>query len=243
MKGGILLALRYESTRYTKDIDFSTSTTLEDFDVDGFRSQLEVALLSTVEELDYGLDCRIQSFRQQPPGEDETFPSLKIKIGYAYKSDTKAHKRLTAGSSHQLVEVDYSLNEPAGDISLYEIEDGKSIQTYSFHDLVGEKFRALLQQEVRNRIRRQDTYDLYFLLGQTPKDDIHRKTLILRSLKEKAAARELEVSRNSMRNPEIRRRSQADYRSLESEIEGELPPFDNVYDSVMAYYESLPWSS
>lgn len=241
MKGAILLALGYESTRFTKDIDFSTATKRKDFDVDGFRSQFETALVRAVEQLDYGLDCRMQGFQQKPPGEDKAFPTLKLKVGYADKSDVRAHKRLRAGNSPHVVEVDYSLNEPPGDTVLYEIEAGKSIQTYSFHNLVGEKFRALLQQEVRNRIRRQDSYDLYFLLGDRSKGDAHVKEQILSSLKEKAAARQLEVNRDSMRNPAIRRRSQADYRNLESEIEGALPPFDEAYETVMAYYEGLPW--
>jgi len=241
MKGGILLALCYESTRYTKDIDFSTATKLKDFDIDDFRSQFQTALVRAVDQLDYGLNCLVQGFQQKPPGEDKTFPTLKFKVGYANKSNARAHKRLMAGNAPQVVEVDYSLNEPAGDTKLYEIEDGKSIRTYSFHDLVGEKFRALLQQEVRNRIRRQDTYDLYFLIGNRPKGDEYTKKQILSSLREKAAVRGLEVNRDSMHNPEIRRRSQADYSSLESEIEGELPPFDEVYETVMAYYDALPW--
>ena len=56
LKGGILLALGYESTRFTKDIDFSTATKTKDFDVDQYVAQFESALFDAVEKLDYGLD-------------------------------------------------------------------------------------------------------------------------------------------------------------------------------------------
>ena len=59
MKGGILLALAYESSRYTTDIDFSTGKTLSEFDAEEFIREFEGALMRSVEELDYGLGCLI----------------------------------------------------------------------------------------------------------------------------------------------------------------------------------------
>ena len=244
LKGGILLALGYESTRFTKDIDFSTATKTKDFDVDQYVARFEGALFDAVEKLDYGLDCRVQSHRQNPPGEDKTFPTIQMKVGYADKSNTRAHRRLMAKNSSQVVHVDYSLNEPTGTPELFEIGDGKCIRVYSFYDLVGEKFRALLQQEVRRQIRPQDIYDLFFLLNDYPlRDDASTKWQILRSLKEKAAARDLEVKKESMQNPEIIRRSEAQYDQLKILIEGELPPFDEVYGAMRVYYEGLPWDA
>jgi len=244
MKGGILLALGYESTRYTKDIDFSTPTLLDDFDPEDFRRCFEASLAGAVDQLDYGLDCRVQRYEQQPPRSDATFPTFRINVGYANKSDSRSHRRLVRGTAPQIVEVDYSLNEPAGKPDSFEIADGMTIQTYSFADLVGEKFRAILQQEARNRFRRQDIYDLHFLLTDHPdRASPLAKTAILESLKERAAARNLLVSRTSMQNPEIRRRSQREYEDLRDEIDGDLPPFDEVYDAVKRYYESLPWET
>ena len=49
MKGGVLLALGYRSQRHTKDIDFSTSIQLRDFDLDAFRGTLEQSLVEAVE--------------------------------------------------------------------------------------------------------------------------------------------------------------------------------------------------
>jgi predicted nucleotidyltransferase component of viral defense system len=46
MKGGVLLAIRYESTRFTKDIDFSTAVKYEDFNKEDFLAELSERLQS-----------------------------------------------------------------------------------------------------------------------------------------------------------------------------------------------------
>lgn len=242
MKGGILLALEYQSTRFTRDIDFSTSAKLAQLDLDRFRADFEAGLVRAVDRLGYGLDCRVQSCKQQPPGNEADFPTIRLTVGYADKSDLRSHRRLLAGNSSQIVQVDYSLNEPEGTPEIVTFDDGDAIRVYSLVDLIAEKLRAILQQEVRRRVRRQDIWDLHFLLieqGKATED--WRKREILRSLKEKAAARNLPVARDSMRNPEIFRRSQIEYQSLVAEIEGSLPPFEEAYAAVQAYYEGLPW--
>lgn len=241
MKGGVLLALSYNSPRYTKDIDFSTATKRPDFDLADFRQQLEDSLLYTVETFDYGLDCRIQSCIQQPKSGDTTFPAIQVSIGYAYKGGP-SHKRLQAGKATEVVRIDYSLNEPVEEIELFELEEGSIISTYSLVEMVAEKFRALLQQEVRNRFRRQDIYDLHYVLNDHPlRDDPKTKARILERLLEKSRIRMLQVSPDAMSNPEIRRRSKEEYIMLIPEIEGDLPPFDEVYALVEAFYRALPW--
>jgi hypothetical protein len=242
MKGGVLLALRYRSQRHTRDIDFSTSVPLQDFDLDAFRATLEQTLIGAVERLGYGLDCRIQRCKQSPPRADATFPTIQVTLGYAYKDDRNAHKRLLAGRVPTTIRLDYSLNEPVGETDLFELEAGSVIRTYSLVELVAEKLRALLQQEVRNRVRRQDIYDLHYLLSDHPlRDDPPTRASVLERLVAKARARDLEVGPDAMGNPEIIRRSRAEYKTLASEIEGDLPDFDAVYRFVEAFYRSLPW--
>lgn len=242
MKGGVLLALEYQSSRFTKDIDFSTSVRLREFDLARFQTAFEAGLVLAVDQLGYGLDCRVQSCKQQPPREDADFPTIQLTVGYANKSDSRSHRRLLTGNSSQVVQVDYSLNEPEGSPEVVTFDDGDVIRAYSLVDLVAEKFRAILQQEVRKRARRQDIYDLYFLLIEQRKaQDDWCKLKIVNSLREKAAARNLPVERGSMANPEIIRRTQADYQLLVAEIEGDLLPFKQVYSAVQAFYESLPW--
>lgn len=242
MKGGVLLALSYSSQRYTKDIDFSTAIKRPDFDLENFRLHLENSLSDTVETLGYGLDCRVQSCTQKPKDDDATFPTFKISIGYAAKG-TPAHKRLQAGTAPHVVWIDYSLNEPVEETELFELEDGSTIHTYSLVEMVAEKFRALLQQEVRNRSRRQDIYDLHYVLSGHPLcEDSLTKARILARLVEKSRSRGLSVDSGAMSNPEIRRRSEARYHELASEIEGDLPPFEEIYGVVEAFYCSLPWA-
>ena len=242
MKGGILLALEYESTRFTRDIDFSTEIMLKNFDVEAFIAKFDAALVEIIDQLEYDIDCIVQGYEQQPPRADATFPTVRIRVGYANRSDQRAHRRLMRKMATHVVPVDFSLNEPRGEPELFEIEEGKSIQIYSFHDLVGEKFRAVLQQEVRNRLRRQDIYDLHLLLTSRDSGATEEtKSNILHSLKEKAAAWDLVIDQKSMRNTEIIRRSQKEYSLLAHEIEGVLPRFEETYEFVRLYYEGLPW--
>ena len=77
MKGGILLALGYRSTRFTRDIDFSTETKLEDFDVEAFVQKFDHAVVTAVDRLDYGIDCLVQGWKQQPPVKTRHFRLLK----------------------------------------------------------------------------------------------------------------------------------------------------------------------
>jgi predicted nucleotidyltransferase component of viral defense system len=242
MKGGLLLALGYESPRFTKDIDFSTPSLLSTFDMGKFRKELDDGLINAIERLGYGLDCRIQKLEQSPPHKDATFPTIRASIGYAYKSESNAHKRLMAGHSSNVIGVDYSLNEPIGNTDFLELAEGNVIRTYDLVELIAEKFRALLQQQARNRVRRQDIYDLYYVLKTHPFiGDTLTKERILQRMVEKSTARKLSLTHESMSNPEIMRRAREQYPLLASEIEGELPSFDAVYEAVESFYRSLPW--
>ena len=242
LKGGILLALSYDSTRYTKDVDFSTERKLTDFDIKDFVKELDQALTQAANRLNYGLDCLVQSYKQQPPRDDATFPTIQIKIGYAYKDEPKSYQRLLRKESVTVVRIDYSLNEPVGEVDLLNIEGERDIRTYNLYDLIGEKFRALLQQDKRNRVRRQDIYDLYLILRTRPDvNHMNYKEKILQSLLTKSRIRDLEVSQYSMDDPNIISRSRQEYSSLSNEVEGDLPDFDEAYSHVNSFYKSMPW--
>ena len=243
MKGGVLLALGYNSSRYTQDIDFSTAVRLPEFNQKKFKSRLDAGLLFAAESLGYGLDCRIQGIVQKPAQEDASFPTIQTKVGYAYKSKPAEHRRLLAGQATKVIKLDYSLNEPVGHVEFYELEDGNEIRTYSLIELIAEKFRALLQQQVRNRMRGQDVYDLYHLFTMHPElvAEDETKNKILERLIEKSAIRSLSISVESLANADIRRRTEEDYKKRYSEMEDPLPPFDTLYKRVEEYYRSLPW--
>ena len=167
LKGGILMALCYGSSRYTRDIDFSKEDKYQPGDEQRLISDLNEALIKSVQEVDYGIDCKVQSFELKPPGkENPTFATLKVKIGYAYNYDKKMHQRLTVGQSPTVLEVDFGFNETTKRAEDFYISENQTLLRYSFVDLIAEKFRALLQQEKRSRNRNQDLYDLLLLIRQ-----------------------------------------------------------------------------
>ena len=240
MKGGILLAIKYDCSRYTTDIDFSTDIKSSSFDREKFISELQSGLTIATESLEYGMACQVQSAKLNPPGPGATFPTLQIKVGYAYKNDKKGYKGLLDRRAINVVKIDYSFNEKTQNIELMELAGGGTLNVYSFIDIVAEKMRAILQQVKRNRFRRQDVYDIFFLLEEysEPSDDEKQKILALR---EKSDSRGVNVSKDSMSNKEVIERSKKLYHHLSSEVEGDLPDFEVAYTRVKELYESLPW--
>lgn len=238
IKGGILMGIRYHSDRFTTDLDFSTSETKGEIDTEEYEKTLKQSLSMAAADSDFGLDCRVQSCRINPPNEDSQFPNLELKIGYAYKGSPK-HKRLMTGQSPSIVKIDFSLNEPIIDIEEIDLGDGVSLQAYALTDLIAEKLRALMQQEKRNRYRRQDIYDLRFLLESGI--NAAQKEAVLKNLITKAIARGIEPNRDSLSDPELRRRSKKEYAFLADEIPGNLPDFDESFEVVELFYRSLCW--
>ena len=241
IKGGILLAFRYHSHRHTRDLDFSTIEKYADFKEERFLKELGIALARAVESLDYGLDCRVQSTKIKPRKDHANFPTFVASVGYAPKGDQSKHRRLVALNSSDTVKIDYSFNEITHEVEQLELSNGGVITAYSLTDLVAEKYRAILQQEVRNRFRRQDAYDLFFLFKQHPLEAPEDKAKILSSLLAKSSSRGLKVEKTSMGQEEIERRSRQDYQLLADEIMEALPDFREVWAIARNYYESLPW--
>ncbi len=241
LKGGILLAIRYQSHRFTKDIDLSTAQTLKEIRPENIAAALDRGLANMVEILDYDLDCRVQAHKLQPANQpDATYPSIKFSIGYAYKGSPK-HKRLMSLQSPSIISIDYSLNESTPNIDNIELAQGEELLVYSLTDLIAEKFRSLLQQEERNRYRRQDIFDLCILLQCIDDVDSVEKKKILGSLLEKSRARGIEPAVDSFENEELKRRAKEYYATIADEIEGDLPDFDESFEYVATFYKSLPW--
>ncbi|MES2438987.1 MAG: nucleotidyl transferase AbiEii/AbiGii toxin family protein [Verrucomicrobiota bacterium] len=239
IKGGILLGVRYHSLRFTKDIDFSTTENLSSMSAEDVRTSFESSLVQVIEELEYDLDCKVQSCKVNPQNRpDASFPSIELKIGHAYKGSPK-HKRLQKLQSPSVVSIDFSLNEKILGVESLKLGSSGTINAYTFADLVAEKFRSLLQQESRDRYRRQDVFDLSKLSELEASEDERRS--ILKSLIEKSRARGIEPLCDSLDNTELKRRAQADYHTLDDEIDGPLPEFEATYEIVRLFYQSLPW--
>lgn len=241
MKGGILLALQYAGDRFTRDIDFSTSSTQAELSVESVKEELDQALVTAVEQLDYGLDCRIQSYELRPPGTEASWPTLTITIGYAPKLEPRRHRHLLRGQATDVLSLDLSYNEVVTALEFIDIPGGSQIRASSLTDLVAEKYRAMIQQPIRHRARRQDAYDLYRLLSQADLQPAETRRRVLAALRAKSSSRGIAVDRDSLRNPDVIARSQTEYPLLKAEISSELPAFEQAYGAVRAYYESLPW--
>lgn len=243
MKGGILMAIRYETGRFTRDIDFSTPIHYRMFEAgeDEFLKDLDQEIQNAVSKINYQLDCRCQSAKLQPKKESGNYQTLHISVGYAYFG-TKEHRHLVNKNSTKRVQLDYSFNEQVHDIDLLCIEnENVAVQVYGELTQIAEKFRAILQQQDRNRARGQDIYDLHHVLSNYPIEDLARKEVLLNVLKDKAASRGIEAKQDSMKDDRIKLRSAGAYEELRSTVEGELPDFEESFMFVRRFYEGLPW--
>ena len=242
MKGGIQLAIRYRSTRYTRDIDFSTSRRFQLQEVPRLLQAVESALAPVSADNEYGLALRLQSHViKPPPRPDISFPTLQLRIGYASRQQPAAMRRLMAQGVPTLVSVDYSFNEWVTAIEEQPV-DGGALRMYPFHDLVAEKYRSVLQQVVRKRERYQDIYDLNLLLNSVESMTFEDRAAILGKLRSACRDRLEEPDRLALQDPRIVALSQAQYGSaLPQLVADHLPPFDVAYGLVREFYESLPW--
>lgn len=241
LKGGVLLALRYGSERFTRDVDFSTTRRQGDLKPETLVAELAARLEMVVQELPYGLACRVQRYELRPPSPSSTFPTLQVSIGYAPVQDSPRFQRLQRGRAADVIQLDYSYNEVVTGVDLDMVDGGATIRLSSLVDLVAEKYRALLQQQERNRERYQDSWDIHWLLHCRPElDSAMKREEVLRALYLKCHDR-VEISRASMESEQLRTRAARRYPELEQLVRGTLPPFDDLWLAVKRYYESLPW--
>jgi hypothetical protein len=109
MKGGLLLAIRYDSSRYTRDLDFSTRDKYTAESAERLLAELQEGLVAAENRLPYDTACRLQSYKVQPKGENKTHHSLALKMGFASRSNAGQMRRpprlATTGRSHCAVEV------------------------------------------------------------------------------------------------------------------------------------------
>lgn len=241
LKGGMLLALRYDSNRYTTDLDFSNRQAYTKDREAEIVQALTRSLPLAVEALGYDLDCRLQKHRASPkPSPQHNYINLEMTIGYAYKGRPE-HHRLMRGQAPSTLSIDYNFLESVPEEEVVEISDTGTLRVYGTTTLIAEKYRAMLQQVLRVRMRRQDVYDLGFLIDRYGPFSEDKSGLILEVLISKCQEREFTPDRMSMSSAQVRERARAEYGILAQEIDGLLPDFDETFDRVKAFYEGLPW--
>ena len=250
LKGGILMAVVYESPRGTADVDFTTDLQPSPELPEKLRKALDDALPRAAARLGYpDLALRVQTVKERPRkfgSPDTSFPALDVKVAYARRGS--GERRLAGGQAPHVVDLEVSFNEPIHAIEVIQLGvNGPSFAAYALTDLLAEKFRALLQQVARNphrqqRVyRRQDVYDIAHLATRFPPDDDERAA-ILESFRDKCRARGITPTAETLSDPRIAERARAEWNSLRQEI-GELPDFDACFAKVEALYRSLPWAS
>jgi hypothetical protein len=246
LKGGLLMAVVYESPRATADIDFTTNLKASPDLAATLREELNRALPRTTARLGYpDLVLQVQTVKENPqpfgnPG--PSYPSLDVTIGYVRRG--RGDWRLALGQAPHVVKLEVSFNEPIHAIDVIRLGvGGPSFSAYALTDLIAEKFRALLQQVTRHHptYRRQDVYDIAHLATRFPLDDGER-IAILESFRSKCSARGITPTAESLNDPQIAARARSDWDTIRQEVGG-LPDFDDCFAKVEALYRSLPWSS
>ncbi|MFA7666675.1 MAG: nucleotidyl transferase AbiEii/AbiGii toxin family protein [Burkholderiaceae bacterium] len=243
MKGGLLLAIRYDSTRFTRDLDFSTCEPYVEADAERLLAEFEAGLADAEDRLPYGTACRLQSRKIEPKGENRTHHNLALTIGFADKSHHGAMARLAAKNSPRVVQVDYSFNEAVFEVELLELDGGVTIRSYSLHNVLAEKMRSLLQQPIRRRKRRQDVYDIWLLLESAPPFPAKELAEIRKMLVMSCRSKGIEPTADSMDDEPMVRMAREGYADLQADVDGDLPAFDDAMTRVKAFYSSLPWGA
>ena len=242
LKGGILVGLAYDSPRQTTDIDL-TADFAADSPVRGrLRELLNSAFPLAAARLGYAdLVLGVHSMQYLPRGQFKTarFPALKLKIASARRG-TPSEAALQEGKpTNCVIDVDISFNESMHQVQVLELTGGQELHAYGLVDLIAEKLRAVLQQVGRRRNRRQDIYDLDRLIAEQEIDENLREQ-ILEVFVAKCRSRDIEPDRASLDDPEVRRRSAAEWETMKLEL-GEMPSFEDCFARVSEFYRNLPW--
>lgn len=232
-KGGNALDFVWQPNRSTRDLDFSARQT--DLGAERIRELLAGSLARAGRET--GVGYRLQRVKQNPPGEGKTFITYDVTVGYSLPDDRRSRERIERGEDvSAVVPVEISLNEPICASVGVDINAAHPLAVSTVEDIVAEKLRALLQQPIRNRSRRQDMLDIAVILRGTENPD---RAKVTEYLLRKAAARDVPVSREAFRGEEIKRRAAEGYGELAATTRKTFVPFEDAYAEVMEFVKHL----
>lgn len=242
LKGGTLMALAFRSERVTADVDFTSISDPEGL-ADRLVGELNAQIPRAIQKLGYlDLDCKVQSVEKRPRPqnfENLQFPALLIRVGYAQKG-SRQEAALARGQAANVVEIEISFRDQVYHFQELRLEDAQvSVKAFSLSEIIAEKLRALFQQITRDRYRRQDVYDIAFLIENIEINE-QEKTEILDVLKLKCESRGIKICIDSIDNPELKSRARDDWETIRLEIP-DLPEFDAQFELVRSLYYSLPW--
>ena len=182
--------------------------------------------------------ARCQRVRRNPSRPDATRPTYDVRIGYQFPSDRYYHN-LDERDVSTVIRMGISFGDVVCEHETRTLAANmkKGVRVCSLEDIVAEKLRALLQQPIRNRNRRQDAYDLAFVV--TRAGEKLNRAKVSRFLKVKCTARQIEP-RKSAFNDDIRERAEFEYDKYISERTGaEFIPFETAWNHVLELVASL----
>jgi predicted nucleotidyltransferase component of viral defense system len=244
LKGGAAMALAFKSNRQTGDIDF-TSTIEPHGLAESIAAELDPLFTRAAINLGHlDLICRVQTIKKLPRPlnfEEHDFPALLVRIGSA-KRGSKEEQKLADGIASRVLDLEISFRDQvyaSQDLNL--IGAGVAVRAFTMHELIAEKMRALLQQPIRKRNRRQDVYDIAYLIDDHDLSGAD-KAAILTTLVGKCRSRGIEAKQESMDDPEVKQRAAADWDTLALEV-SDLPPFEERFTLMRDLYVSLPWAA
>lgn len=227
-KGGNALDFVWLPNRSTQDLDFTARAT----QLDPIRLELAFTNALKVAEIETGIRFRVQRVEQMPRGQNRTRATFRISIGYALPDDRANQRRVDLGApSKTTLPVEVSTNEVVCAVESVQLDpEGDNLMVATLEDIAAEKLRALLQQVVRNRQRKQDLLDLAAIIKQGKDLDPLRLRAFLR---EKARARDIEPTTEGFQNDEVWTRASYEYDQLKGRTRVLFVPFDEAKSLVL----------
>jgi len=243
LKGGVLMGLLYGSPRLTGDIDLSLSEMPSPDAPEEFKTALDDWFGFIALELGHtDIRMKVHSIKKLPKRkfDEATFPGLQLKMTFVDKRNATQLKAFEQGRPIEILDMDVSFNEPAQDLVILKLSEEREILAYGLAELFAEKYRALHQQVIRHRNRRQDAYDIWYLTSNNEVNN-QLRARILQRLLEKSDSRGIAVAMETINNPEIRKRAKSDWNTQKLELGDDLPPFETCWEKVVELYGMLPW--
>ncbi|HMI20094.1 MAG TPA: nucleotidyl transferase AbiEii/AbiGii toxin family protein [Sphingomonas sp.] len=241
LKGGTLMAIAFGSNRVTGDVDFTSLVPPDGFET-LLKTELDAKLEPAAIKLGYlDLRCRVQGIKRYPRSdnfEGADFPALELRVGSAERGTTQ-EVALAEGRASRTLYIEISFRDQVYAFQdLYLEKPEVAVQAFTLEELIAEKFRALLQQPIRKRNRRQDVFDIAYLIETNTIDDASRAK-ILTTLVDKCRSRGIDPNADSLDNPEVSKRAQKEWETLRLELR-DLPPFGDQFVKVAALITAFP---
>jgi hypothetical protein len=236
-KGGNALDFVWQPNRSTTDLDFSidASATSQALGEVVLASLLQGALAANSRTL--GGTFVVHRVERQPRGEGKTFVTFEARIGYALQDEHRLRQRMLSGEpSSNVIGLDLSLNGPICATADVALDVDHRLRVSTVEDIIAEKLRALLQQPIRNRTRRQDLLDIAVVTQE--RADLNR-TQVADFLLRKAAARNVPVTRAAVCNPDVIERARLGYDRLEPTTRIAFIPFEEAMSTLLQLVDAL----